>query len=183
MPDHNQPQILIQPLKPALIAGMAPHDPGALLGLAQCLDQLGGDYGNEATATFKQVLKLFADHPVADIARKAINSRSNDDLHATVDGGMRLDAVMYMRGAMEDFAKMPREQVGRVVMEIATLGENGLQINDPNVRYTLRNKPGDYSGLHLLAMMHVGLKLFDANADSGSGLDREYAAALAFRKP
>jgi tetratricopeptide (TPR) repeat protein len=162
---------------------LAPHDPGALLGLAQCLDQIGGNHAKEAVATYKQLLKLFADHPVADIARNEINRRSNDDLHATVDGGIRMDAVMYMRGALRDFAQMPRDQVGRIVMEIATLGQNGLQINDPKVRYTLQNKPGDYSGLHLLSMMHVGLKMFDAHADSNSGLDREYAAALAFEKP
>lgn len=90
---------------------------------------------------------------------------------------------MYMRGALDDFARLPRETVGRIVLEIATLGQGGLKINEPAVRYTLKSKPGDYSGLHLLSLMHVGVKLFDPDADSGSGLDHEYAVALAMKKP
>jgi len=161
---------------------LAPRDPGALLGLAQCLDELGGDYQKEAGTAYDQVLKLFPDHPVSDIARKARNRLSNDALHTTVDGNIRMDAVMYMQGAMEDFSKMPKEEVGRIIMEIALLGQGGLQINDPKVRYNLKSKPGDYSGLHLLSMMHVGIKLFDANADTESGLDREYQLAKAMKK-
>jgi hypothetical protein len=53
------------------------------------------------------------------------------ELHDRVSGQPRLDAVMYMRGAMETFAKMPRQQVGEIVMEIAQLGQSGLAINDP----------------------------------------------------
>ena len=90
---------------------------------------------------------------------------------------------MYMKGAMKDFDKLPRETVGHIVMEIATLGQQGLQINDSSVRYNLKSKPGDYSGLHLLSMMHVGIKLIDPGADSGSGLDREYQLAQAMKKP
>lgn len=89
---------------------------------------------------------------------------------------------MYMQGAMDDFAKLPKEEVGRIIMEIALLGQNGLQINDPKVRYNLKSKPGDYSGLHLLSMMHVGIKLFDSNADTESGLDQEYELAVAMNK-
>jgi tetratricopeptide (TPR) repeat protein len=161
---------------------LAPRDPGALLGLAQCLDELGGDYQKEAGTAFDQVLKLFPDHPVSDIARKARNRLSNEALHTTVAGNIRMDVVMYMQGAMEDFAELPRESVGQIVMEIALLGQSGLQINDPKVRYNLKSKPGDYSGLHLLSMMHVGIKLFDPNADTESGLDQEYELATAMKK-
>ena len=69
-----------------------------------------------------------------------------------------------------------------IVLEIARLGELGLQINDPSVRYSLDSKPGDYSGLHLLSMMHVGIKMIDPSADTGSGLDREYQLAKAMKK-
>lgn len=158
-------------------ASLTPNDPVALLGLAQCLDDLGGEHAKEAGATYEQVLKRFPDHPLSDVARKARNRLSNDSLHNVVEGGIRMDVVMYMQGAFDVFAKMPREQVGKVIMEIAVLGQNGLQINDPMVRYTLDNMPGDFSGLQLLSMMHVGLKQFDPAADSGSGLDREYAVA------
>ena len=163
-------------------ASIAPKDPGSLLGLAQCLEELGGEHLKEAGTVYEKILRQFPDDPVGDIARKARNRLSNDNLHQTVDGNIRMDAVMYMQGAMEDFAKLPREAVGQIVMEIARLGQNGLQINDPNVRYNLDSKPGDYSGLHLLSMMHVGIRLFDPAADTGSGLDREYQLAKAMKK-
>ena len=164
-------------------ASIAPKDPGCLLGLAQCLEQLGGEHAREAGTVYERILRQFPDEPPGEIARQARNRLSNEDLHQTVDGAIRMDAVMYMRGALDDFARLPRETVGRIVLEIATLGQDGLKINEPSVRYTLKSKPGDYSGLHLLSLMHVGVKLFDPDADSGSGLDREYAVALAMKKP
>lgn len=115
------------------------------------------------------------------MARQARNRLSNDNLHKTVDGNIRLDALMYMEGAISDFAKLPREELGKIVLEIATFGQDSLKINEPSVRYNLKSMPGDYSGLQLLSMMHVGIKLFDANADSGSGLDREYEVAKGMR--
>jgi len=33
------------------------------------------------------------------------------------------------------------------------LGRNGLHINDPTDKYTLKALPGKFSGLHLLAVM------------------------------
>jgi tetratricopeptide (TPR) repeat protein len=164
-------------------ASIAPKDPGSLLGLAQCLEELGGDHLKEAGTVYDQILRQFPDEPVGDIARKARNRLSNENLHTTVDGNIRMDAVMYMQGAVQDFAKLLREEVGQIVLEIATLGQQGLQINDASVRYDLKSKPGDYSGLHLLSMMHVGIKILDPNADSGSGLDREYQLAQAMKKP
>ena len=85
---------------------------------------------------------------------------------------------MYMRGAIEMFAKMPRQRVGEIVMEIAQLGQSGLSINEPERRYTLKRLPGDYSGLQLVSMMHVGLRMFDPEIDPGTGLGREYEIAL-----
>jgi hypothetical protein len=100
------------------------------------------------------------------------------ELHDRVGGQPRLDAVMYMRGAIEMFAKMPRQRVGEIVMEIAQLGQSGLSINEPERRYTLKQLPGDYSGLQLVSMMHVGFRMFDPNMDPETGLEREYQMAL-----
>ena len=88
---------------------------------------------------------------------------------------------MYMQGAMDIFADLPRDQVGQTVMEIARLGQSGLAINDPDRRYSLKSLPGDYSGLHLICLMHVGFRLFDPITDPGTGLQREYELALAMR--
>lgn len=80
---------------------------------------------------------------------------------------------------MDTFAGLPRDKVGQIVMEIARLGETGLAVNDPDRRYGLKSLPGDYSGLHLMCLMHVGFRLFDQRTDPGTGLQREYDLALA----
>lgn len=162
-------------------ASLAPNDPGALLGLAQCLDDLGGDYRKEADKIYEQITKRFSNHPIAEMARVARNKIAGEDLHATVDGKIRMDAVFYMQEAMEHFAAMPKERIGKITMEIANLGRGGLKINEPEARYHLENMEGDFSGLHLLCLMHVGFRMFDPEADAGTGLDREYEAAIAMR--
>lgn len=42
----------------------------------------------------------------------------------------RPDAVMYCLGAIERFEKLPLSEVQRITFEIATLGGNGLDVND-----------------------------------------------------
>ena len=158
---------------------MAPNDSGALLGLAQCLDQLGGDHRKEGDKVYDEIVHRFDDDPVAEIAKKARSRIANEQLHDTVDGNVRMDAVFYMQGAMDEFARKSKEEIGQIVMEIALLGQGGLQINKPDIRYSLKNLPGDFSGLQLVSIMHAGIRLLDPNADTGTGLDREYELAIA----
>lgn len=162
-------------------ASLAPNDPGVLLGLAQCLDDLGGDYRKEADKVYEQIAKRFSGHPVAEIALQGRTKIAQANLRAASGGNLRMDAVFYMQGAMDMFAGMPKERIGKIVMEIAHLGQGGLKINEPEVRYTLANLDGDFSGLQLLSLMHTGFRLFDPNSDTGTGLDREYEAAVAMR--
>lgn len=162
-------------------ASLAPNDAGVQLGLAQCLDELGGDHRKEADKVYGEIARRFADHPAAETAKMARNKIANEQLHDSVDGKVRMDAVFYMQGAMDQFAGKSKQEIGQIVMEIGLLGKGGLQINKPDVRYTLKNLPGDFSGLQLLSIMHAGIRLFDSNVDTGTGLDREYEMAIAMR--
>jgi tetratricopeptide (TPR) repeat protein len=153
-------------------------DPLLQLGLAQCLEHAGSKEAKEAVRIFKRIDQDYPDHPAADAARAALNRMGAQELHDRVGGQPRLDAVMYMQNALETFAKMPRQQVGEIVMEIAQLGQSGLAINEPDKRYTLKRLPGDYSGLQLVSMMHVGFRMFDPNTDPETGLEHEYQMAL-----
>ncbi len=98
-----------------------------------------------------------------------------------MDGNVRMDAVFYMQGAMDDFARRSKQEIGQIVMEIASLGEGGLQINKPEKRYSLKTLPGDFSGLQLISIMHAGIRLLDPKAATGTGLDSEYELAMAMR--
>jgi len=162
-------------------ASQAPNDPCSQIGLAQCLDGLGGDKRKEADQVYADIVRRFADHPVAEIAKMARSKIANAQLHDTVDGAIRMDAVFYMQGALDQFAGKTKPEIGQIVLEIGLLGQGGLRINDSQVRYSLKKLPGDFSGLHLLSIMHVGIRLFDPNADTGTGLDRECEMAMAMR--
>ncbi|KAI5912142.1 tetratricopeptide repeat protein [Thauera sp. 2A1] len=163
-------------------ASLAPADPGAQLGLAQCLEALGPEYRKEASEQYKAVVKRFPDHQAGEMAEEALTRIGQDELRSAVDGGLRMDAVMYMQAALDRFAKLEQAKVGQIVMEIALLGRNGLEINKPAVRYTLQNLEGEFSGLALLAYMHVGFRMFDPKGDAGTGLDREYEAAVKMQR-
>ncbi|MDD5177595.1 MAG: hypothetical protein PHQ05_14350 [Sterolibacterium sp.] len=131
----------------------------------------------EALKVYKQVVKRFPDSQFAEEAKQVLNRAGQADLRKVVDDGYRPDAVEYMIGAMKRFSELPSEQVGHAVMEIAQLGQTGLEINNPLKRYSLTNLDGDFSGLQLLCYMHVGMALFDPGVDCGSGLQREYEIA------
>ena len=162
-------------------ANLAPADSGAQLGLAQCLEALGGTYLEEATKIYRAIVKRFSDHPVGEMAEQALTRISQQTMRERVGGGVRMDAVMYMQSAIERFARMDPAEVGRITMEIAMLGRNGLEVNDPSVRYTLEGMKGDFSALELLSYMHVGIRIFDPQADTGTGLDQEYEIAKMMR--
>lgn len=157
-------------------ASLAPDNPVALMGLANCLNSIEG-HEKEALKVYKDVVKRFPDSQFTESAKRVLNQAGQADLRKAVNDGYRPDAVEYMISAMKRFAELPRDQVGRAVMEIAKLGESGLEINNPRKRYSLANLEGDFSGLQLLCHMHVGMALFDPTMDSGSGLQREYELA------
>ena len=70
-------------------------------------------------------------------------------------------------------------EIGHIALEIAILGRSGLQINDPDKLYSLKTLAGEYTGLHLLALMHAGMKLVDETVDSEAGFDKEFDIAKA----
>ena len=81
-------------------------------------------------------------------------------------------------GALQKFQGLDTEEVRRITYEIAMLGMNGLDVNDPAKKYSIKSLPGDYSGLHLLCIEYVGFKQIDPSVDLGFDLSKEYAAAL-----
>jgi tetratricopeptide (TPR) repeat protein len=160
---------------------LAPDDAAAALGLGQCLQALGGEHRKEADRVYSDLIKRFPDSQAADMARQALTELARDSFRDGTDGAVRMDAVFYLMDALDRFSSMSKADIGQVTMEIALLGQKGLRINDPDTRYTLRSLPGEFSALNLLCLMHAGVRGFDPNADTGTGLDKEYEVALAMR--
>ncbi len=158
-------------------ASLMPSDPTFQMALAQCLETVGGSHVDEAGKLYESIMIKHDGEPIAEAAKAGRNRVSNTQLHEPMDGKVRPDAIAYMQSAIKQFVSMEKMECAKVVMEIARLGEGGLKINDSEHRYKLETLPGDFSGLQLLCMMHVGLKNLDPDADSGSGLEREYELA------
>lgn len=154
-----------------------PKDTSTLYGLALNLEELGPQNREQAISTYQRIVELEPNSAIANEAKRALSRLAQDNMKDKADGGLRMDALMYMTGAFETFDKLDQQKLATTVFEIAKLGESGLSINDPDKRYTLKSLPGDFSGLQLLSMMHVGLKMIDPSLDSQSGLDAEYEAA------
>ena len=69
-------------------------------------------------------------------------------------------------------------ELGFTTVEIAVLGRNGLDINDPDAKYTLKSLPGTFSGLHLVAIMFTAFRQIDPTMETGADFSAEYQAAL-----
>jgi tetratricopeptide (TPR) repeat protein len=153
---------------------LLPSDPQAWLNLAMGLEETGSL--DAAAAAYNQVLVL---DPTGQLAQRAEEGRSRiaGIAFRNRGGDLRPDALSHCLGALQMFQGMPEAELKRLVYEIVMLGSRGLKVNDPAEQYTLRSLPGKFSGLHLLCIEYVGLKLIDPSADIGFDLSAEYEEA------
>ena len=132
----------------------------------------------EADGFYVEAIALDPESQIGELARRARGQIAQQTFRE-VESGPRMDAVMYCLSALERFERLPQSEVQAIVLEIALLGQRGLEVNDPTSKYTLRSVPGRFSGLQLVAMMYVGFQRFAPGHDVGFDLAREYAAAQA----
>ena len=92
--------------------------------------------------------------------------------------GPRMDAVMYLLGAMERFSKMDIDRIKNITYEIAIVGTSGFEVNDPEKKYTLTLLDGEFTGIHLVCIMYVGFRKIGQNFDIGIDLEKEYESAM-----
>lgn len=160
-----------------------PHDPQAIYGLASALQAIGGvENEEEADELFLVLIQKFPGSQVADLAREARTKLAHKSMRSKVGGGLRPDVVMYLAGALETFAKVGPDKSRQITIEVAMKGQEGLDINDPTQKYTLKTLPGQFSGMHLVSIMYAGLKTLDPNMDAGIDLSAEYEAAKAIQR-
>lgn len=92
--------------------------------------------------------------------------------------GFRTDAMFYCLSALQFFKGKTAEQVKQIAFEIGLKGKQGLDINNPNKKYTLNSMSGSFTGLQLVSYMYVGFKIIDPGIDVGLDLSEEYSEAL-----
>jgi tetratricopeptide (TPR) repeat protein len=161
-----------------------PHDPQATYGLAAALEAVGGeDNEAEADELYTVVIERWPSSPMAEFSRTARTKLAHKGMRDKVAGGLRPDVMMYIAGALDTLARLGDEKLRQIAFEIAMKGQSGLDINDPEQKYSLKTLPGKFSGMHLVSIMYTAFKHIDPTIDGGIDLQAEYDAAVALRAP
>jgi tetratricopeptide (TPR) repeat protein len=158
-----------------------PRDAQSLFGLAVCLRKQ--DRVAEADEFFQKVIAVDPDCDIAELSRTESRGLAEAEFKRRGITGLRMDAVFYCLAAMQHFQKLSKQQVQQLGFEIALLGQQGLDVNDPQKSYTIKSMPGQHSGLKLVSYMYVAFQQIGPKLDLGFDLSKEHEAALGlFRK-
>ena len=175
---ESEPEQAIGYLKQA--SKLLPTDQPTQYGYGLCLFKT--NRLAEADVVLRNVISLAPYTEIAELARELRTSIAHSNLKPEAAGETRLDSVMYCLAAMDKFAKDGPGVRQSVTFEIAMLGRNGLDINDPTQKYTLKSMPGKFSGLQLVSYMYVGMRQLAPEMNPGIDLSKEYAAAMQMRE-
>jgi tetratricopeptide (TPR) repeat protein len=137
---------------------LLPEDQQAWFGLAQA--QMNAEDVGAADKSLMKVVDIQPYNQIASAAKQMRSDIAQKNFRGVATGTLRMDAVMYCLAALKKFASMSSEQVRNVGFEIATVGMNGINVNDPKSEYHLRTLSGVFSGLQLLCYEYVAFKQF-----------------------
>jgi tetratricopeptide (TPR) repeat protein len=156
----------------------APKDPLALLALAENLLAIHKDeqIAKRVSALLTQVITLSPGSKHAERAEEILRDIAYKKFRQT--SGLNQDAVGYCLTALEKFKDMSHQEIAGVAIETATLGQSGLDVNNPNKTYQLRSIPGNYTGLNVVCILHTALQQVAPGQDSGFDIKAEYEEAL-----
>ena len=157
---------------------VAPQDVQCIFGLAQALEELGRV--DEADEHYRELTKIGGIHPLVEQAEKA-RTRFAERTMRQRGGSLRPDVLAFCTAALDLFATLPLEKVQAIGFEIAILGRNGLDINNPEKKYELKEFPGEFSGLKLCVYMYVAFQQISPGTDVGIDFSKEYQAAHEMR--
>jgi len=150
-----------------------PQDPQTVYGLAFAYKSLN-DLEN-AKKYFKDLLDMPAPETLKELAREGLGEIAVKSLKSS---GPRMDVVFYMISALKMLKDKPQEKVQDISFEIALLGRQGFEINDPTKKFSLSTLPGEFSALQLVSIMYVGFQQIDPSLDLGMDFTDEYNLAL-----
>jgi tetratricopeptide (TPR) repeat protein len=156
----------------------APKDPIALLALAENLLAIhtDGSINKRVSALLTQVIDTAPGSKHAERAEEILRDIAHKKFRQ--NSGLNQDAVNYCLSALEKFKGMSSQEIKGVALETATLGQSGLDVNNPDKRYQLRSIPGNYTGLNVVCIMYAALQQVAPGQDVGFDIKAEYEEAL-----
>ncbi len=172
---HGKAEEAVPVFKAALKAN--PEDVQSLLGLGQAFEEV--DRVEDADEQYVKLIRTGGPQHILDLTKERRTAIAQTTMRDR--GSFRPDAMMYITGALEKFAGMTTSQIQAIGFEIAILGQRGLDINNPEQKYSLRTLPGQFSGLHLCSIMYAAFKQFAPSEHVGIDFSKEYEAAVSMR--
>jgi tetratricopeptide (TPR) repeat protein len=169
---QGRAELAVELLKQAI--RLAPNDIQTLVSYGTALEEAG--HPEDADDQYLKAIKVGGPPSWVDLAKTRRTELAQKVLRKR-GGDLRPDVMMYITGSLERFAEMKAGEIQAIGVEIATLGQNGLDINDPEKKYRLRSLPGTFSGLHLVAIMYTAFQQIAPGTDVGIDFSREYEAA------
>jgi len=130
---------------------------------------------NSADKYFNKVIALNNPGYIADLAKDRLRGMA---VKGVKSKGFRIDAMFYCLNALQQYSDMLPEEVEKIAQEIAMKGSQGLDINNPEKKYSLSSLPGNFPGLQLVSYMYVGFKQIMPEQNIGIDLSAEYNMAL-----
>jgi len=155
-----------------------PNDAVSLFNLALCLFKTGQDKNIREADDIANAL-------VATQTGNEIEEKSKDlqrqiaQYHFRQSDGdhENSDAVFYCIDAMRKLKDASQKETAAIALEIAQLGQNGIKVNNPEVTYTIKSFPGNFTGLALVCLLHVAVQKVSPGSDSGFDVKQEYEIA------
>lgn len=117
---------------------VAPDDIAMMIAYGDCLAEL--DRKDESEAHYRMAIKTGGPEHLVDVAKARLTERSEETLRSI--GDVRPDVVQYMRDALARFKSMEVTQIQSLALELAVLGNKGVDINNPTKKYQIQAWPG-----------------------------------------
>jgi len=115
-------------------AELLPNDQQAQYGYALCLAQTKEQ--EEADRIFKKAIDISPYSEISELCRAERTKIAQITMRGSAPHELRMDVVMYCQTALERFKELGPEKAKQITAEIALLGRQGLDINNPNKKYT-----------------------------------------------
>lgn len=152
----------------------------AVEGMIEVQFGLGQIYENKgelgkAEEYYRKVLLFQEDTIVHELVRIRLARITEGSTSA--NGELRMSVVMYCLSALQQFTRLERVKVHRIILEIGVAMTRGVDVNDPTRKYHLKSLPGVFTGLQLAAYLYTGFKVVEKEMNIGLDFSKEYELA------
>lgn len=157
---------------------LLPQDQASLFNLAKCLFKTGQAKNiDEAGTIASQLLNSNIGNEIAEKTQDLQREIAHHNFRLNSGKHENSDAVFYCIDALRRLKDSSQKEIAAVALEIAQLGQNGINIDNPKTTYAIKSFSGKFTGLALVCLLHVAIQKVSPGGDSGFDVQEEYKIA------